>query len=449
MSKPRVFVSSTYSDLKDLREVLWKFLTGAGYEPTVFERGGIYYDHTKPVAESCCDKVRECDMFVLIVGGRYGSPAHPRRKGKVKKFNSMTREEYFAALEAKIPTFTFVSANVLSDYETYKINKEKKIAYAHVEDPQIFELLDHIVGAGSDVLRPYHQVDQITDHLKEQCAEMLQRYLQRTKAGETKTARVHINGYKLFYYRAMRKLSLDALSKKTGIEQRVLRRLEKVRDADGLDIDCFAQCEGPLIPVLETALECLNRLQAGKADDFMTAYMTFHRTYKAPKKARTSSDSLDVPITTKALVFDFDGTLTARDDELTTWEKIWVDLGYTTRECADLHRRYQNKEFGHEEWCQKTFVKFKAANLKAEQLDRIAGSISLIKGARETIQKLRERGIRLYIVSGSIQRVIRRVLGDLQNQFESISANDVIFDKRELSPGSSALGTILKAKQPL
>lgn len=55
---------------------------------------------------------------------------------------------------------------------------------------------------------------------------------------------------------------------------------------------------------------------------------------------------------THVVVFDFDGTLTQLGKiAKTTWESLWVSLGYDIKECQDLHRMFDRKEITHEEWC--------------------------------------------------------------------------------------------------
>lgn len=58
---------------------------------------------------------------------------------------------------------------------------------------------------------------------------------------------------------------------------------------------------------------------------------------------------------THAVVFDFDGTLTKSGKiAKTTWENIWVSLGYDVKVCQNLHKRFDRKEITHEEWCKLT-----------------------------------------------------------------------------------------------
>ncbi len=62
------------------------------------------------------------------------------------------------------------------------------------------------------------------------------------------------------------------------------------------------------------------------------------------------------------------------------------------------------------------------------EIKRIAKSISLVSGTRETLEHLKANGVKLYILSGSIKEIIKTVLGKLWDHFEEIKANEIIFD---------------------
>jgi Domain of unknown function (DUF4062) len=143
--QPSVFVSSTYVDLRHVREHVAKFIDQMGYKPVLFEKGGIGFDWQKPIDESCYDGVLQSDILVLIIGGRYGSPASKAVHSRAKKFNSITKNEYITARTTNIPIHIFVDANVLGEYRTYQKNLDNdSIQYASVDSPQIFELLNDI-----------------------------------------------------------------------------------------------------------------------------------------------------------------------------------------------------------------------------------------------------------------------------------------------------------------
>ena len=134
MIKPRVFVSSTYYDLKYIRDDLELFISQMGYDPILFESGDIAYQHDKPLDESAYNEIDNCHMQILIIGGRYGSPTSSSKesdegtdKNKMyEHYNSITRREYETARRNGIPIFIFVDKGVYSEYQTYKKNRENE-----------------------------------------------------------------------------------------------------------------------------------------------------------------------------------------------------------------------------------------------------------------------------------------------------------------------------------
>jgi hypothetical protein len=49
MPIPRVFISSTYLDLREIRDHVRDFVFEYGYEPVLFDKGGVFFDHNKPL----------------------------------------------------------------------------------------------------------------------------------------------------------------------------------------------------------------------------------------------------------------------------------------------------------------------------------------------------------------------------------------------------------------
>lgn len=129
----------------------------------------------------------------------------------------------------------------------------------------------------------------------------------------------------------------------------------------------------------------------------------------------------------QAVVFDFDGTLTNTKSR-TTWESLWEMLGYDVKECQNLHKQYDKGDFTHQEWCDITADKFIEKKLTRQQVLELAKKIKLIAGCKKTLQILKERNIKLYIVSGSIIDIIDNVIGNIHSYFTEIKANEFIFD---------------------
>lgn len=132
----------------------------------------------------------------------------------------------------------------------------------------------------------------------------------------------------------------------------------------------------------------------------------------------------------KAIFFDFDGTLTYTS--LNFWKKIWLTLGYDIKPGSfyrDLFVAASNGKMTHQEWCDKCSIKFQEAGLTKEMLKDLSKTIDLMDGLAETMQELKNRGYRLFIVSGNIKLVIDENLGENTKYFDGIYANDFIFNE--------------------
>ena len=151
---------------------------------------------------------------------------------------------------------------------------------------------------------------------------------------------------------------------------------------------------------------------------------------KGNHQQNSDSKSIDTYVSTgaiKAVVFDFDGTLTIGSSLRTTWESIWIELGYDAKECQKLHQLFDQDKITHENWCKRTEEKFKAKNLRSDTLSNIAKNICLLDGCKETFEELRRRHIKIYIVSGSILDIIKEVVNGLSRYIDDIKANDFKF----------------------
>lgn len=191
MAKPRIFVSSTYYDLKHIRSSIDIFIEGLGYESILSEKGDIAYSFDIPLDESCYREIESVDIFVLIIGGRYGSESSNEEKKPNRKFfdryESITKKEYEAAAKKDIPIYVLIESNVYSEYRTYLRNKDiKKINYAHVDSVNIFNFIEEILSKPrNNPIHSFDKFEQIEDWLKEQWAgafrELLNRKVQQNQ----------------------------------------------------------------------------------------------------------------------------------------------------------------------------------------------------------------------------------------------------------------------------
>lgn len=107
--KLQVFVSSTYTDLKEERQAAVQAILDAGHIPAGME---LFKAGNESQLKTIYKWIDESDVYMLILGGRYGSIEE--KSGK-----SYTQLEYEYALNKDIPVF----AVVLSEsFLTTKIN---------------------------------------------------------------------------------------------------------------------------------------------------------------------------------------------------------------------------------------------------------------------------------------------------------------------------------------
>lgn len=192
MARPRVFVSSTYYDLKHLRSSIENFIEQLGYEPVLSEKDSIAYLPDIPLDESCYKEAQSSDIFVLIIGGRYGNPSSDEKTKKISKpdfferYESITRREYESASEREIPIYILIEDSVDAEYHTYLNNKENKsIKYAHVESVNIFHFIESIrEKQKNNPIKLFSKYSEIEQWLREQWAGTFRELIQRVSAGK-------------------------------------------------------------------------------------------------------------------------------------------------------------------------------------------------------------------------------------------------------------------------
>ncbi|MFW9679148.1 DUF4062 domain-containing protein [Vibrio parahaemolyticus] len=181
MAKPRIFVSSTYYDLKHIRNSLEAFIDSFGYESVLYEDGDIPFHHDSPLDVSCYSEIKNCHILVLIVGGRYGSPASQQLDDneRIEFYNSVTKKEYETARGQDIPIYVFIDKNVHSEYHTFKKNRNVNgIEYAHVDNVNIFKLIDDIYSQKrNNLIKEFEKFDDISCWLRDQWAGLFADFL--------------------------------------------------------------------------------------------------------------------------------------------------------------------------------------------------------------------------------------------------------------------------------
>lgn len=113
----KVYISSTYIDLKDHRKAVRDFFGKFRDKFEVISMEDYVADSELPV-DKCVEDVNRCDFYILILANRYGFiPGDPATFNNQDKI-SVTHSEYLAAKEAKTKKIFAFFADNTSGFET-------------------------------------------------------------------------------------------------------------------------------------------------------------------------------------------------------------------------------------------------------------------------------------------------------------------------------------------
>ena len=171
MAKPRIFISSTYYDLKQTREDIASFITSLGYEAVRNEEGNIPFGRENTLESYCLREIGNVDILVSIIGGKFGSTSSESRW-------SISNEELKTAIKNKKQVYIFIDSQVAAEYETYLLNKGGAMKFRYVDNVKIYEFIEEIKGLTSNNnIKEFSTSSQIQQYLKEQLAGLFQSFL--------------------------------------------------------------------------------------------------------------------------------------------------------------------------------------------------------------------------------------------------------------------------------
>ena len=173
MAVPRVFISSTYYDLKQVRYNVGDFIKNMGYEVVMHERSGVAYTQNEPLERDCYHEMASCDIAVCIIGNHFGSQSTDNDL-------SITMNEIQTAIQNKKKVYIFIAKDVYIENRTYEHNMESgnfKSAYA--DDIRIHSFILELKKNVRVMIESFDTTDDITRTLKLQFAGLFQNLLSR------------------------------------------------------------------------------------------------------------------------------------------------------------------------------------------------------------------------------------------------------------------------------
>jgi hypothetical protein len=176
MARPRIFLSSTFYDLRYVRSDLERFIRELGYEAVMNERGHIAYGREESLEQYCYREIGTCDILVHIIGGKFGSASG-------EEPYSISQMELKTAHELHKQIYVFVERAVHVEYRTF-IKNEANLNFQpqYVDDVKIYQFLKSIYELPSNnAIAGFDSVSEMMEYLREQWAGLFQRFLHDVK----------------------------------------------------------------------------------------------------------------------------------------------------------------------------------------------------------------------------------------------------------------------------
>lgn len=159
--KLQVFVSSTYTDLIEERQAAVEAILDAGHIPAGME---LFKAGNESQLKTIYKWIDESDVYMLILGGRYGSIEHETGK-------SYTQLEYEYAFSKSVPIFTVVLSQ---SFLTKKINTLGLSNVTEQDSPNKYQLFKSLVM--SKIIREVDDCKDIKIAIYSTLNEFLENY---------------------------------------------------------------------------------------------------------------------------------------------------------------------------------------------------------------------------------------------------------------------------------
>jgi HAD superfamily phosphoserine phosphatase-like hydrolase len=145
----------------------------------------------------------------------------------------------------------------------------------------------------------------------------------------------------------------------------------------------------------------------------------------------------------RLVAFDLDGTLLQGPEYIWSWKLVWSYLNYEDSVRAQLMAQYLNvyrhKRRGwYKQWCDEAANRFRKRKLKRSDFAEITKKLAPVDGLYEVIRVLKQKGIKLAIVSGGIDVFLEEKIPEFNELFDYVFINKFRFDKNGMFSGVDA-----------
>lgn len=126
------------------------------------------------------------------------------------------------------------------------------------------------------------------------------------------------------------------------------------------------------------------------------------------------------------VAFDVDGTLVREAQGLTVWEVLNREFIGSSEINRQRYEEFKAGRLSYPDWVALDIQGWKDAGARRDDLIAAFGTLELLPRTREALESLKRRGIRLVVISGTLDLMLNTLLPD--HPFDEIHANHIGFD---------------------
>ena len=177
MARVNIFVSSTCYDLSQIRNDIRQCIIDLGHYPILSESQDFPINPQLSNTENCINAVKnEADIFVLIIGSKYGSV--------IESGKSITNTEFLTAFNKGIPIYTFALKQMTNILPLWEKNPDMDFSNV-VDNNKVFEFLSDVRKRRGLWNFEFERAQDITEILKVQLSNLFHEALKLRRLVES------------------------------------------------------------------------------------------------------------------------------------------------------------------------------------------------------------------------------------------------------------------------